>query len=201
MTKKYYAVRQGKRIGVFDTWDEAKSYVTGYKGAVYKSFKTYKEAEAFVKEQELEKITTKDIKENEIIAYVDGSYNIENQKFGYGIILLHNGGETKLSGAIFDESLSNQRNVAGEVFGAMEAIDHSIKMGKEKIYIHFDYMGIKSWALGEWKTNIQLTKDYKDFIDNRKQDIDIEFVKVKAHSNDKYNDIADRLAKDAVGIK
>ena len=30
---------------------------------------------------------------------------------------------------------------------------------------------------------------------------DISFHKVKGHSNDKYNDMADQLAKDALGIK
>lgn len=42
--KKYYAVRNGRKAGVFDTWDEAKKQVVGYPGAMYKSFKTKKEA-------------------------------------------------------------------------------------------------------------------------------------------------------------
>ena len=35
----------------------------------------------------------------------------------------------------------------------------------------------------------------------RKEKIDVKFVKVKSHSNDHYNDIADKLAKEALGIK
>lgn len=62
-------------------------------------------------------------------------------------------------------------------------------------------MGIKSWALGEWKTNIEITKKYKAFYDSIKDELKVTFVKVKAHSNDEYNDLADRLAKDAIGIK
>ncbi|MDU2709992.1 MAG: RNase H family protein, partial [Finegoldia magna] len=45
-----------------------------------------------------------------------------------------------------------------------------------------------------------LTKSYKKFIDEIKPQIDINFVKVKGHSNDTYNDMADELAKEALGI-
>ena len=38
------------------------------------------------------------------------------------------------------------------------------------------------------------------FYDEMKEKIEIEFVKVKGHSNDKYNDLADELAKKALDI-
>lgn len=201
MSKKYYAVRVGRNAGVFSTWDECSKQVMGFKGAIYKSFLTKEEAENFVKNIEKEEISKDSIKEDEIIAYVDGSYNISTGEFSYGGILIDHNSEITFNKAIYDENLKNQRNVAGEVYGSMEAINKAIELNKSKIYIHFDYMGIKAWALGEWKTNIQLTKDYKKFIDEKSSLIEIEFIKVKAHSNNKYNDIADRLAKDALGIK
>ncbi|MFM1524265.1 MULTISPECIES: ribonuclease H1 domain-containing protein [Helcococcus] len=201
MSKKYYAVRVGRKIGVFSTWDECSKQVIGFKGAIYKSFFTKEEAENFVGNIEKKEISKDSIDDNEIIAYVDGSYNINTGQFGYGVILIDRDQEITFNEGIFDDELKNQRNVAGEVFGSMSAIQKAIELEKSKIYIHFDYMGIKAWALGEWKTNIQLTKDYKKFIDEKSSLIDIEFIKVKAHSDNKYNDIADRLAKDAVGIK
>lgn len=200
MTKKYYAVKEGKKIGVFETWDEAKTYVIGHKGAIYKSFKTYEEAKSFVTGIKISTNSNK-INEDEIIAYVDGSYNINTEAFGYGVILIDGDKEIIFKESKYDKELSNQRNVAGEVYGSMKAIEEAIKLNKKKIYLHFDYMGIKEWAEGNWKTNIELTKDYKKFIDQKKNEIEIVFIKVKAHSNDKYNDIADRLAKEAVGIK
>ena len=36
---KFYAVKQGRKTGIFTSWDEAKAQVDGYSGAVYKSFK------------------------------------------------------------------------------------------------------------------------------------------------------------------
>ncbi len=46
--KKYYAVAKGYRTGIFSTWEECKEQVNGYSGAVYKSFDTEKEAQAFI---------------------------------------------------------------------------------------------------------------------------------------------------------
>ncbi len=40
MTKKYYAVRNGRKVGIFETWEETKAQVIGYKNAIYKSFST-----------------------------------------------------------------------------------------------------------------------------------------------------------------
>jgi len=45
---KYYAIKKGKKVGIFTSWDEVKNYVNGYDGALYKSFKTKKEAEDFL---------------------------------------------------------------------------------------------------------------------------------------------------------
>ena len=41
----------------------------------------------------------------------------------------------------------------------------------------------------------------KAFFDEASKQIEIKFVKVAGHSNNKYNDMADRLAKDALGIE
>ena len=45
--KKFYAVRQGRKIGMFLTWDECKKQVMGYPGAIYKSFGTEEEAKEY----------------------------------------------------------------------------------------------------------------------------------------------------------
>ena len=41
---KFYAVKKGKKTGIFTTWDETEKLVKGYSGAQYKSFKTREEA-------------------------------------------------------------------------------------------------------------------------------------------------------------
>lgn len=54
---------------------------------------------------------------------------------------------------------------------------------------------------GEWKCNLPLTIGYRDKIKEFRKEIEILFVKVKAHSNEKYNDLADHLAKKSLGIE
>ena len=48
MAGKYYAVRCGRKPGIYYSWDICKKVVDGYPGAKYKSFKTKEEALAFV---------------------------------------------------------------------------------------------------------------------------------------------------------
>jgi ribonuclease HI len=47
---KFYAVRVGRKNGIFYTWDECKAQVNGYKGAVYKSFSSMDDALSFINE-------------------------------------------------------------------------------------------------------------------------------------------------------
>ena len=41
---KFYAVKVGRKKGIFTTWEETQRYVIGYKGAVYKSFASAEDA-------------------------------------------------------------------------------------------------------------------------------------------------------------
>jgi ribonuclease HI len=46
--KKFYSVAQGYLPGIYTSWDEAKAQIHGYPGALYKSFKTEDEANAWM---------------------------------------------------------------------------------------------------------------------------------------------------------
>ncbi|KAJ3246425.1 hypothetical protein HDU78_007143 [Chytriomyces hyalinus] len=48
MSKKVYAVKKGREVGIFSTWDECKRSVTGYPGALHKSFATVADANAYL---------------------------------------------------------------------------------------------------------------------------------------------------------
>ncbi len=48
MAKKVYAVKKGRVPGIYETWEEARSQVDGFAGAVYKSFPSREEADAFL---------------------------------------------------------------------------------------------------------------------------------------------------------
>ena len=90
------------------------------------------------------------------------------------------------------------RNVAGEIFGSMAAMEYAVNHGITNLSIYYDYMGISKWCTGEWKTNKEGTKAYKAYFDSLKDKLIIHFQKVKGHSGDEYNDLADELAKSVI---
>lgn len=192
---KYYAVKKGKKAGIYATWDLCKEQVMGYSGAIYKSFTSLEQAQAFIKEEKEEVI------EGGYLAYVDGSYNITTKEYGYGGVILE--GQTvihKMYGKGNNPEDALMRNVAGELLGCMSAIEYAIKHQQQVISIYYDYEGIEKWAKGLWKANKPGTKAYIEKIKEYQKHISIRFIKVLAHSNDFYNDEADRLAKISVGV-
>lgn len=191
--KKYYAVKKGRTPGIYETWEECKREVTGFKGAQYKKFGTIEEAEEFLKEGE--KISISD--SNALISYVDGSFDKEDGSYSYGAIFIEDGEEKVFSKRFAKDKYSEHRNVSGEIFGAMFAIGYAIDGGYENLILHYDYEGIEKWATGEWKTNKELTRKYKAYCDKTKKYVNVQFVKVLAHSGDKYNEMADKAAKGA----
>ena len=84
------------------------------------------------------------------------------------------------------------------MLGVFNALDWAIEKGYSKIKIYYDYEGIGKWAKQEWKANSEVAKMYLTKMKIYMTIIEIEFIKVKGHSNNKYNERADRLAKDAL---
>ena len=195
MAGKYYVVRNGRKKGIYRTWEECKAQVDGFKGASYKSFKTEKEAKEFLSGDVASGSASTD---NSVKAYVDGSFY--NGEYSYGVVILRDGKETFFSGKGNNPGLAGMRNVAGEIKGAEAAMHYAVEEGIGEIVIYHDYEGIAKWCLGEWKTNKEGTKAYKEYYNSLKDKVNIRFVKVKGHSNDKYNDMADMLAKKALGL-
>ena len=194
-SKKYYAVRIGLKPGIYYSWEECKSQIHKYPGAIYKSFQNLSEAREFIK------ITEKKSINNSSYAYVDGSFNKFTKYYGYGGFIMHNNQKYIIQGKGNDPNLVEMRNVAGEIIGCQEACKKAIQLGIRDIDIFYDYAGIKEWATGSWDRKKEETKQYYYFMQSIKPIININFRKVEGHSGNEGNDEADRLAKEAVGIK
>ncbi len=199
MAVKYYAVKVGRRPGIYMSWDACKKEVDGFSGAAYKSFASRSEAEAFLKETE--ELPPANDEESLMEAYVDGSYCLATGEYSYGMVVLFEGEELCFSGKPDEPELASMRNVAGEIKGAEAAMRYALERGAEHLVIYHDYAGIAKWCTGEWKTNRDGTKAYKAYFDSIRDALKVEFVKVKGHSHVHYNDMADKLAKKALGIE
>ena len=212
--KKFYAVKKGKKTGIFDTWDACKAEIEGYSGAEYKGFATLREAKEYlgisVDESEEGNVQTAGIKlqgkapavqqnADTLIAYVDGSYEHSLLKYAFGcVFLLPDGSIYVENGSGNNPDSAKLRNVTAEMLGSMFAVRWAIKNGFSKIEIRYDYEGVEKWVTGAWKSKTELTQKYAAAMCKWSQQIQLKFTKVLAHSNVYYNEMADQLAKQAL---
>ncbi|MBO1083368.1 hypothetical protein FQT00_07665 [Enterococcus faecalis] len=198
---KYYAVKKGRNTGVFEKWSDAEEQIKGFSGASYKSFKTEQEANDFLLEEDNEiKITDSyELPENYVEIYVDGSYSDTPPIYGSGWVAVNNDEIIKkksFSGK--DKRYIKSRQVPGEVFACIDAINWAIDEKYEGVMISYDYEGIEKWATKEWIARSEVAIDYFTLFEQVSAEIKVVFRKVKAHSGVNYNEVADKLAKSSL---
>ena len=208
---KFYAVKVGKVPGIYTSWPECQKNVTGFSGSVYKSFPNRKDAEAFIKPENLEKQMTR---ENVIEVFTDGSHkkHEKNGHLGVGIFCRYMDEEYEYSCPITKEILENEgidpstklSNPFAELFGYRELLRLIYESGKDaKKYtflVKMDYEGVEKWMNGSWQCKedyikkIKLSCDY--YLSKLKCKVLLQHV--SAHTNIYGNDRADELAKSSL---
>lgn len=202
---KYYAVKQGRVPGIYTDWDSCQKQINGYSGALFKSFKSLDEAKIYLGQEEKKEEIQDNLNTNDngkiLIVYVDGSYSKKLHQYGYGCVFIENGEIIHtISGKDDHPQYVGMRNVMGEITAAKIAVKYAIKRHYDTVRIYYDYEGIEGWAAKEWKCNKPATGNYKKYMMESQKNIKIEFYKVKAHTGNTYNEMADRLAKKALGL-
>lgn len=137
----------------------------------------------------------------EAVAYVDGSYRADTKEYACGAVLIYDGREEHFSKKYSDPEMAKMRNVAGEIMGSVLAMRYCIDRHIPKLVIYHDYEGIARWCTGSWKATKPGTASYRDFYKKASEQVQIRFVKVKGHSGNAGNELADQLAKAALGIE
>ena len=193
---KFYAVKNGRKTGVFLTWDECKDQVAGFKGAVFKSFKTLSEAEVFLGEN-VERVVNIE-KVAGVYAYIDGSFDRVNGIYGSGVVIVDGDEKHEYKHACNREDYAQLHNVAGELEAAKFVMWYAADKKISEITLFYDYQGIEDWATGTWQAKLPYTQDYVKFYNKVKTRVKVNFVKVEAHTGVELNELADKLAKDAI---
>ena len=197
--KKVYAVKRGKKTGIFYQWEECRKSVDGYPGAEYKGFPTVQEAKSYLgvaDEGENNIPPAGETSGESLLAYVDGSYDDTLKKYAFGCVFILADGHiyTQYGNGDNEQSLQH-RNVTGEMLGAMYAVKTAMLNGFQKVELCYDYQGIEKWVTGEWRSKTELTQKYARAMREWATKIHISFTKVAAHTNVKYNELADQMAK------
>lgn len=139
----------------------------------------------------------------QIEIYTDGACSGNPGKGGWGAVMLYKDHQKKING--FCRNTTNNRM---ELTAVIESLKHVKKPLPVKIYTDSKYVmdGITKW-INSWKKNGWKTADKKPVKNNDLwEELDLECQKhqinwqwVKGHNGNKYNEIADNLARQAIG--
>lgn len=196
MSGKYYAVVKGRVPGIYTTWKDTQAQVTGFSGAIYKSFKTKQEAEDFYNKSN--NTVNIDINTSTII-YTDGS--CKDLICGYGIVIFENNEKITYYGKVPRTVMINknklQYNDVAELYAIYIALYHT--KGDTILYTDCMYAvtTLKSYIHDWIKTNTLKERENYELllsIYNLMKDRNVDIKHVEAHVGIQYNEECDQLA-------
>ena len=185
--QKFYAIKRPDGGQIVDTWDACEKIVRGEKGLKYKSFSSRSEAQAWIDGVEAEE-------PRGLRIYVDGSFMPGCDKAGWAFVVVEDGNEIA-RGSGHTAFAAESRNIDGECMASYQAMRWLDLNDKYATLCH-DYEGIARWARGEWKAKSSIAQQYVKAVQPFL--FRVKFEKVAAHTGVKWNELVDKLAKEAV---
>ena len=139
--KKFYVVWKGKHPGIFETWDDCKAQITGYKGAQYKSFSTFAKAKkAFngnYSDYTESKTKVKKLSQEEILEYGVPNFHsisVDAASSGNPGVMEYQGVDTKTKKVFFKQGPFKQgTNNIGEFLALVHGLAY-LKRAKKRPY-------------------------------------------------------------------
>lgn len=136
------------------------------------------------------------------VAYVDGS--AKKNLIGWAGIIYDNKNPDapiyEKRGRVEGKYARHLRNIAGELAATLKVLEHAVSQNLKKICIVFDYLGIQKYAVGAWTPHDPFIKEYVIRFKELNRLIDVEFFKIPSHTGLPGNELADTLAKKAIGM-
>lgn len=156
--QKYYVVWNGRKTGIFTTWEEAKAQVYGYKNPLFKSFTTLEEAEQRFAEgyQPQGKDTETEVSSaDEVVRMsiaVDAACSGNPGKMEYRGVSLWDNKE------IFHKQFQLGTNNIGEFLAIVHALALLYKEGIDNVIIYSDSRIAINWVKsGQCRTKLEYT--------------------------------------------
>lgn len=200
MATKYYAVVCGVTPGIYTDWPTTQRMVKGYPGAIFKSFPTRAQAQAFI---ERSTAINKPVEEphmlplaDKTIIYTDGSFT--NSECGFGVVIITSSGDKLTAYGKVPVTVTNDNptNNIAELYAIYVAL--SLVKGDIILYSDSNYAiscltsYIHDWQVSGWKgvANRNLIEGTYRLMTGR----NVTFQHVDAHSDIELNEEADQLA-------
>jgi len=219
----FYAVANGRTIGIFINWNDCNNSVKGYKNALYKKFDTKEEADNFIT------VNNNIPKQNNIIMNSNDNnvvFNPDYYVYTDGACS-NNGRDNALAGIGIFFGIDDNRNISKKIEGKQSnnraelsaiietyyIIENDILNGKNIAIVSDSEYAIKCVSsYGEkcykkgWNVDIPNKELVKTAYEIYKDKLNIQFIHIKAHTNNTDihsfgNNNADKLANIAIGLE
>lgn len=206
----FYAVANGRTIGIFLNWNDCNKSVNGYKNALYKKFNTKKEAENFISLKEINTHNTNFQKSNDISSFFNTNPKLDIDDFNPDYYVYtdgacsNNGKENALAGIGIFFGINDNRNISKNIEGKQSnntaeltsiietyyIIETDIINGKKITIVTDSEYAIKCISsYGEkcykkgWNVDIPNKELVKRVYELYKNKINIRFIHIKSHTN------------------
>ena len=211
MAKKFYAVKRGRKTGLFTVWAECAAQVKGFQGAVYKGFMTEEEARAWLGGADARTEQTRAAAEMAAPSAPDADYIIHTD----GSCLRNPGGaggwaaviETTATGAVEEKSGGDPKttNNRMELTAALMALSAVPEGARVALYTDSQYLKnaftkfwLPAWKKRGWKKadgEPVLNQDLWVQLDAAFATRQVQFHWVKGHAGNPRNERCDALAR------
>ena len=222
----FYAVANGRSIGIFLNWNDCNNSVKGYKNALYKKFDTKEEADNFIKLNEKIYDANNTPKHNSLVSNDNVVFNPDYYVYTDGACS-NNGRDNALAGIGIFFGINDNRNISKQIEGKQTnntaelsaiietyyIIENDILNGKKIAIVSDSEYAIKCVSsYGEkcynkgWNIDIPNKELVKTAYEMYKDKLNIQFIHIKAHTHNTDihsfgNDNADKLANIAIGLE
>ena len=148
--------------------------------------------------------------ENVINIYTDGGFRSSTNVSGWAYVgYIGDDSETPITNKGAAEGFTNQQMEMTAVIRALDSIpfemleEYSIKIHTDSAYICncFKDKWWAKWIMNDWKNSKGkdvANKGFWECIIDYYNSYEVEFIKVKGHSNNEMNNLADKLVNDAM---
>lgn len=211
MAKKFYAVKRGRKTGLFTVWAECAAQVKGFQGAVYKGFMTEDEARAWLGGADARTEQPRAAAEMAAPSAPDADYIIHTD----GSCLRNPGGaggwaaviETAATGAVEEKSGGDPEttNNRMELTAALMALTAVPEGARVALYTDSQYLKnaftkfwLPAWKKRGWKKadgEPVLNQDLWVQLDAAFAARQVQFHWVKGHAGNPRNERCDALAR------